>query len=64
MTHLQDWRWRDVGKHAEESSEKYSKLQIKYFETPPADRFKLIDELIASGSNTDDNDKNNVSLDS
>ena len=53
-----------MGKHTEESSEKYSKLQIKYFETPPADRFKLIDELIASGSNTDDNDKNNVLIDS
>ena len=53
-----------MGKHTEESSDKYSKLQIKYFETPPADRFKLIDELTASGSNTDDIDKNNVSIDS
>ena len=38
----QDWRWRDVGG----PSEKYSALQIKYFETPPGERGKLINHIL------------------
>jgi len=38
-----DWRWRDVGR--DNVVEKYSENQIKYFETLPAERFKMIDDL-------------------
>ena len=41
----QDWRWRDVGRE-EGEREKYSEVQIKYFEALPADRFKMIDSLV------------------
>jgi len=39
----QDWRWRDVGRSLE--VDKYSETQIKYFETLPSERFKMIDNL-------------------
>jgi len=43
----QDWRWRDVGREeGEREREKYSEVQIKYFEALPADRFKMIDRLV------------------
>jgi len=38
--HWQDWRWRDIGN----PESKYSSQQIKYFETPPVDRLRLIKE--------------------
>jgi len=41
----QDWRWRDVGRR-DNFSEKYSDLQIKYFETKPAERNKIIENLL------------------
>eukprot|EP00092_Neocalanus_flemingeri_P019413 GFUD01021027.1.p1 GENE.GFUD01021027.1~~GFUD01021027.1.p1 ORF type:complete len:244 (+),score=75.15 GFUD01021027.1:40-771(+) len=42
----QDWRWRDVGREKEGEKERYSEQQIKYFETLPAERFKMIDSLV------------------
>ena len=46
----QDWRWRDVGREvggeAVGEEGKYSELQIKYFETLPAERFKMIDSFL------------------
>ncbi|XP_023335171.1 methylmalonic aciduria and homocystinuria type C protein homolog isoform X2 [Eurytemora carolleeae] len=41
-THWQDWRWRDAGC----PKEKYSSLQIKYFETAPGERGKVIDCIL------------------
>jgi len=41
--HWQDWRWRDIGS----PEQKYSQPQIKYFETEPAERFKLISQYLA-----------------
>jgi len=46
----QDWRWRDVGRK-DISAARYSAQQIKYFETSPADRFKIIDDLINQNKN-------------
>eukprot|EP00088_Acartia_fossae_P053073 TRINITY_DN6021_c0_g1_i4.p1 TRINITY_DN6021_c0_g1~~TRINITY_DN6021_c0_g1_i4.p1 ORF type:complete len:252 (-),score=35.19 TRINITY_DN6021_c0_g1_i4:153-908(-) len=48
--HWQDWRWRDVGC----PEEKYSPAQIKYFETPPAERFKLIQDYLANNNPSQD----------
>lgn len=39
--HWQDWSYRDVFP----VEEKYSDLQKKYFDTKPADRFKLVEEI-------------------
>ena len=47
---MQDWRWRDVGRK-DTSSGRYSTQQIKYFETTPADRFKIINDLINHNKN-------------
>ena len=41
----QDWRWRDVGR---EGGEKYSDIQIKYFETLPCDRLAVIDDIVGT----------------
>jgi len=43
-----DWRWRDVGRQQGETSETYSELQRKYFETPPAERWKILGEFLPS----------------
>jgi methylmalonic aciduria homocystinuria type C protein len=40
----QDNRWRDVGR--EETAPRYSDLQIKYFDTLPAERFKVLGNLV------------------
>jgi methylmalonic aciduria homocystinuria type C protein len=42
----QDWRWRDVGRRPGTESLRYSDQQIRYFETPPADRGKIIQEML------------------
>ena len=44
VTWAQDWRWREEGG----PEQKYSALQIMYFDTPPADRFRIIDELVGA----------------
>ena len=41
----QDWRWRDVGR---EGGERYSDVQMNYFETPPGERRPVIDALVAA----------------
>ena len=41
-----DWRWRDVGRGRHSGT--YSDLQRKYFETPPAKRWEIIEEFIPS----------------
>jgi len=48
--HWQDWRWRDVGRSG--SSPRYSNLQKQYFETLPADRFTLINNVLDNTSNS------------
>lgn len=48
--HWQDWRWRDVGRS--ESSPRYSNLQKQYFETLPADRLSLINNVLDNCSNS------------
>jgi len=40
--HWQDWRWRDIGN----PESRYSEDQIKYFETPPPERFQLIKKYL------------------
>ena len=49
----QDWRWRDVGRG--EWRDKYSEQQIKYFETLPAERFKIIDDYV--GEQTEEHEQ-------
>jgi len=44
--HWQDWRWRDAGC----PKEKYSSQQIKYFETPPAERKDVINQILSGFS--------------
>ena len=43
-----DWRWRDVGRVQPEEREKYSDLQRKYFDTPPAKRWEILGEFTQS----------------
>lgn len=44
--HWQDWRWRDCVK----PKETYSSIQMKYFETKPAERSELIQAVLNSKS--------------
>ena len=41
-----DWSWRDIGR--DQHAERYSDLQRKYFDTPPARRWEIVKELIPS----------------
>jgi len=44
----QDWRWRDVGLE-DKDHVRYSDLQMKYFETLPAERFEIIENIVQGG---------------
>lgn len=44
----QDWRWRDVGREQGELAVRYSDIQMKYFETLPAERFQIIENILQS----------------
>ena len=39
-----DWAWRDVGRDSG-AQEKYSELQRKYFQTPPARRWEILGDF-------------------